>query len=57
MLQQQTAMLVLETIGWPGSHIAGGRERRSWMCRQLLLLINVLKALREVFSACSKASI
>jgi hypothetical protein len=38
------------------SHIAGGWERRSWMCRQLLLLIQVLKASREVFSACSKAS-
>jgi hypothetical protein len=39
------------------SHIAGGGERRSWMGRQLLLLIQMLKAWREVLSACSKAKL
>jgi hypothetical protein len=38
-------------------YIPGGVQRRSWMCRQRLLLIQVLKAWREVLSACSKAKL
>jgi hypothetical protein len=50
-------MLVLETMEWPAATSQAAGREDGWMCRQLLLLIQVLKAWREVFSACSKVKL